>query len=47
MTLGVIGEMVLDVEGQGVEEEGLLFQGAALSFGEGACVVGVGFGVAD
>jgi len=47
VTLSVIGETVLDVEGLGVEEEGLVLQGVALSFGEGACAVGMGFGVAD
>jgi len=47
VTLGIISETALDVEGRGVEEEGLLFQGVALSLGEGACAVGVGFGMAD
>ena len=44
---GIVGETALDVEDLAVEEEGLLFQVVALSFGEGAYAVGVGFGAAD
>src|SRR6267154_2374336 len=47
VTRGVIGEAALDVEGLAVEEEGLLFQVVAFSFGKGAYAAGVGFGVAD